>query len=189
MLVLILGLVLFLGIHSIRIPGEAFRNAQIARFGLDKWKGIYSLVSLAGFALIIWGFSLARPDAAILYEPPVWMKHVNALLMLLSLIALAAAKTPVGVIKPMLKHPMLVGVKLWALGHLLANGYAASVVLFGSILVWAIADRIGCKRRGDNGSSVRGPIANDIVPVAIGLVLYGLLVWKLHAWLFGVSPL
>ena len=189
MLVLILGLVLFLGIHSSRIIGEDFRNAQIAKFGAERWKGIYSIVSLVGFVLIIWGYSLARPEAAILYEPPVWMKHINATLMLLSLIALAAAKTPVGVIKPLLKHPMLVGVKLWAFGHLLANGDAASVLLFGSFLVWAIVDRISCKRRGDQGATVRGPITNDIAPVLTGLVLYGLLVWKLHAWLFGVSPL
>lgn len=189
MLVLILGLVLFLGIHSARIAGEDFRNGQIAKFGLDKWKGIYSLVSLAGFALIIWGYAMARPEAALLYEPPVWMKHINALLMLLSLIALASAKAPAGRIKPLLKHPMVAGVKLWAIGHLLANGDAASVLLFGSFLIWAIIDRISFKRRGDAGTTVAGPITNDIAPVLIGLVLYGLLVWKLHAWLFGVTPL
>lgn len=189
MLVLILGLVLFLGIHSARIAGEDFRNGQIARFGLDKWKGIYSLVSLAGFALIIWGYAMARPEAALLYEPPVWMKHINALLMLLSLIALAASSFPAGKIKAFLKHPMLVGVKLWAFGHLLANGDLASVLLFGSFLAWAVLDRISVKRRGDAGTTIAGPIANDIAPVLTGLVIYGLLVWKLHAWLFGVTPL
>ncbi len=189
MLVLILGLVLFLGIHSVRIFAADFRLAQIARGGEQRWKGIYSVVSLIGFVLIIWGYSLARPDAAVLYEPPVWMKHINALLMLLSLIALAASSFPAGRIKAMLKHPMLVGVKLWAVGHLLANGDAASVLLFGSFLVWAVLDRISVKRRGDRGTTVAGPVTNDIGPVLVGLVLYGLLVWKGHVWLFGVSPL
>lgn len=189
MLVLILGLVLFLGIHSARIIGEDFRNGQIAKFGADKWKGIYSIISLIGFVLIIWGYALARPEAALLYEPPVWMKHINALLMWLSFIALAASGGPAGKIKPMLKHPMLVGVKLWAFGHLLANGDLASVLLFGSFLVWAIVDRISCKRRGDLGATVAGPLKNDLVPVVGGTVLYLLFIWKLHAWLFGVTPL
>ena len=189
MLVLILGLVLFLGIHSVRIFAADFRLTQIASGGEQRWKGIYSVISLLGFVLIVWGFALARPDAALLYEPPVWMKHINALLMLLSLIALAASSFPAGRIKAILKHPMLVGVKLWAVGHLLANGDLASVLLFGSFLAWAVLDRISVKRRGDMGTTVAGPIANDIAPVLVGLVIYGLLIWKAHSWLFGVSPL
>ena len=189
MLVLILGLVLFLGIHSVRIFAADVRKAQIAKGGEQRWKGIYSLVSLAGLVVLIWGYSLARPDAAILYEPPVWMKHINALLMLVALIALMASQFPAGKIKAALKHPMLVAVKLWAVGHLLSNGDLASILLFGSFLAWAVLDRISVKRRGDMGTTIAGPLSNDIAPVVIGLVLYGLLVWKGHAWLFGVSPL
>ncbi len=188
MLVLILGLVLFLGIHMVRIVAPDVRNAQIAKGGEQRWKGIYSIVSLVGLVLIIWGYSLARPEAAIVYEPPVWMKHINATLMLFALIALMASQFPAGKIKAFLKHPMLVSVKLWAVGHLLANGDLASIILFGSFLAWAVLDRIAVKRRGDMGTTVAGPITNDIAPVIVGLIIYGLLVWKGHVWLFGVSP-
>ena len=187
MLVLILGLVLFLGIHSVRIFAADMRLAQIAKGGEQRWKGIYSLVSLAGLVLLIWGYSLARADAAVLYEPPVWMKHVNATLMLLAFIIVATNQRPAGRIKSAVKHPMLVSTKLWALGHLMANGDLASVLLFGSFLVWAVADRISLKRR-PAAVSVPGTWKDDAFAVVGGLVLYGLFTWKLHAWLFGVTP-
>jgi uncharacterized membrane protein len=188
-LVLILGLVLFHGIHSIRILAPDFRAAQIARRGEGGWKGLYSLASAVCLILIIWGYGLARPEAALIYEPPLWMKHVNGLLMLLAFISLMVFAVPAGRLKPILKHPFLLAVKLWAFGHLLANGDLASLLLFGSFLAWAVWDRIAVKRRGDMGATVAGPVSNDIIAVVAALVLYGLFVWKLHEWLIGVSPL
>ena len=189
MLVLIFGLVVFLGIHSVRILVPDFRAAQIRQRGEGGWKGIYSLVSLAGLILIIWGYALARPDAAFVYEPPVWMKHINALLMLLAFISMMVANLPAGRLKSILKHPFLLSIKLWAFGHLLANGDLASLVLFGSFLAWAIWDRIAVKRRSDTGASVVGPVRNDIIAIVSGILIYGLFVWKLHVFLFGVTPL
>ena len=189
MLVLILGLIVFLGIHSVRIVAPEFRNAQIRQRGEGDWKGIYSLASLAGLVLIVWGYSFARLDAAFIYEPPVWMKHINALFMLLAFISLMVYAVPAGKLKPILKHPFLLSIKLWAFGHLLANGDLASLVLFGSFLAWAVWDRIAVKRRGDRGASVAGPLSNDIIAIVSGIVIYGLFVWKLHEWLFGVSPM
>ena len=179
----------FHGLHSLRILAPGWRNAQVARLGEQKGKGLYSLASIAAFVLLVWGFAVARPDAAILYEPPVAMKHINALLMLLALISIMVFNLPAGRLKPMLKHPMLVSIKLWAFGHLLANGDLASVLLFGSFLVWAVFDRISVKRRGDKGFAIAGPVRNDVLAVVSGVVIYGLFVWKLHDWLFGVPPL
>lgn len=189
--VLILGLVLFLGMHSLRIVAPAWRDARYAAMGEGPWKGIYSLVSLAGFALIIWGYSLAQPYAPDLYDPPVWMRHLNSLLMLPAMIFLVAANLKTGRIKAAVKHPMLLATKLWAFGHLLANGDAASVVLFGAFLVWAIADRISVKRRtaGIPDDLETPSTSADIIAVVVGCILYGLFVWKLHLWLFGASPI
>jgi uncharacterized membrane protein len=186
MTILILGIIVFLGIHSVRIVAPAFRDAQIAARGQGTWKGIYSLVSVVGLVLIVWGYSLARPEAAFIYEPPTWIKHINLLLMLLAFISLMVADLPAGRLKPILRHPMLIGVKLWAFGHLLANGDLASLILFGSFLAWAIWDRIAVKQRGDLGAAVSGSIKYDIIAVVVGIALYVLFVWKAHEWLFGV---
>jgi uncharacterized membrane protein len=186
MAILVLGIVLFLGIHSVRILVPDFRNAQIAQRGEGAWKGIYSLISAVGLGLIIWGYALARLDAAFIYELPTWMKHVNLLLMLLAFISMMVSNIPAGKLKPLLKHPFLLSVKLWAFGHLLANGDLASLILFGSFLVWAIWDRIAVKRRGDSGATVSGPIKNDIIAVVSGVALYVVFVVKAHEWLIGV---
>ena len=189
MLILILGLILFLGIHSVRIFAPAWREARMAAMGEQPWKGIYSLVSFVGLIVIIWGYSLAWPTAPVLYEPPVWMKHVTALLMLVALISLMISVVPTGRLKPVLKHPMLLAVKIWAFAHLLANGDLASILLFGSFLVWAVLARISAKRRGDNGPAAAGPVRNDAIGVAAGIALYLLFIWRLHLWLFGAVPL
>jgi len=185
MLILILGLILFLGIHSVRILAPGLRDAQISAHGLGRWKGIYSLVSFAGLVLIVWGYGVARQTAPILYEPPVWTRHLNLLLMVFAFIALAASQLPAGRIKAALKHPMLVAVKIWALGHLLANGDLAAVLLFGTFLAWAVLDRISVKRRGDAGP-MPGPIKWDVAAVVIGLGFYALFAFVLHEWLIGV---
>ncbi|MFN3549912.1 MAG: NnrU family protein [Mesorhizobium sp.] len=188
MFVLVLGLILFLGIHSVRIVAPGWRDAKLAAMG-NGWRGLYSLVSAVGLVLIVWGYSLAWPAGPVLYDPPLWTKHVAALLMLFALIALAVSQLPGGKLKKMLKHPMLLSVKIWAFAHLLANGELASLLLFGSFLAWAVADRISLKRRGDTGPKVAGPIVWDAVAVAVGIVLYLLFVFGLHLWLFGADPL
>ena len=191
MLILIVGLILFLGMHSVRIVSPQFRDRVIAERGENTWKGIYTVVSIVGFGLIIWGFSIARFSAPILYTPPVWLAHITLLLMLISFVLLAVYGTPAGRIKAAVKHPMLLAVKVWAFAHLLANGDLASVLLFGGFLVWAIADRISVKRRFPSGHEPpveTGPVRNDIVAIVAGTAVYLLFVWKLHEWLIGVPP-
>jgi uncharacterized membrane protein len=190
MLILIIGLILFLGMHSARIAAPDFRDNFIKARGENAWKGLYTVVSLVGFGLIIWGYSMARLNTPVLYVPPIWLTHINLLFMLFSFILLAVYGMPPGRIKAAVKHPMLAAVKLWAFGHLLANGDLASVLLFGSFLVWAIADRISVKRRagGHEPEMVTGPVRNDIAAIIAGAIVYVLFLWKLHAWLFGVAP-
>jgi uncharacterized membrane protein len=192
MLTLILGLILFLGIHSVRIFAPDWRRARIASMGLSKWKGLYSAASLVGLVTIIWGYALARPEAALIYEPPVWMKHVALTLMLFSFVFLAVSQLPAGRIKAWVRHPLLLAVKIWAVAHLLANGDAASLLLFLGILAWAVIDRISIKRReaaGEREEIIAGPVTNDLIAVTAGIAVYGLFVWKAHEWLFGVSPM
>lgn len=185
MAIMILGLVLFLGIHCVRMVAPAWREARIAAMGDGPWKGIYSLVSVIGLVLIVYGYAYAQPLAPVLYVTPFWLVNVTALLMALSFICLMVFNLRPGRLKPMLKHPFLVGVKLWAFAHLLVNGDLASVILFGSLLVWAVWNRIAVKRRGEPVPEP-GPIRNDIIAIVSGLVLWVLFVWKLHEWLFGV---
>ncbi|PSM18405.1 MULTISPECIES: NnrU family protein [Nitratireductor] len=188
MLVLVLGLVLFLGVHSVRVFAPSWRDRKRDAIGHASWRGAYSLVSLIGFVLIVWGYGLAWAGAPVLYEPPVWLKHLAALLMLFAFVSLMVFALPAGRLKPVLKHPMLVAVKLWAVAHLLANGDLASLLLFGSFLAWAVLDRISVKRRGE-APPAPGSVLNDAIAVAAGLVLYVLFVWKLHLWLFGAAPI
>jgi uncharacterized membrane protein len=193
MLVMIIGIIVFLGIHSVRIVAPRWRLAKMREWGEGKWKGLYSLVSIIGFVLLVWGFGMARLEAPILYEPPVWMKHITLLLMLFAFIFLGIFIAKPGRIKPVLKHPMLIAIKTWALAHLLANGDLASLILFLSFLAWAVFDRIALKRQARAGLApaaiAAGPVSNDIIGIVTGLVLYGLFVWKLHAILIGVSPM
>lgn len=187
MLILVAGLILLLGTHSVAMVSRPWRDRQMVALGEGPWKGIYSLVSLAGLVLIVWGFGLARQEAPILYEPPVGLRHLVALLMLFALIALAVAILPGGKLKRALKHPLLLAVKIWAFSHLLINGDLASLLLFGAFLAWAVLARISLKRRGAPIAEA-GPILWDVVALALGILLYLLFVWKLHLWFFGVVP-
>ncbi len=188
MSLLILGLVLFLGIHSIRIVAEPARNGLVSSMGLWPYKGVYSLIALLGLVLIVIGYGQARLDPVLLYQPPAFLRHVNMLLMLIVFPALLAAYFP-GRIQSALKHPMLIAVKAWALGHLLVNGMAHDVLLFGGFLVWAVADRISIKRRTAPGSAPQLPATalNDLIVVVGGLGLYLAFAFWLHPILFGVS--
>ncbi len=188
MLWLIVGIIVFLGVHSIRMVAPEWREKQIAARGEMAWKGPYALAVAVGLALIVWGFIQARPDAMFIYEPPVFVKHIAVTLMWFSFVALAASSIPAGKIKAALKHPMLVGVKIWALAHLLANGDLASLILFTSFLAWAVWNRISVKRRGEPTPEA-GPISNDIKAIVGGTVLYVAFALFLHEWLIGVSPI
>ena len=187
---LILGLVLFLGVHSVAIVSPQFRARITQRLGEGAWKGLYSLISLVGSVLICHGFGLARQAPVVLYSPPTWLRHLALPIMLPVFPLLMAAYLP-GRIKTAAKHPMLAAVKFWALAHLLANGSLADVLLFGGFLAWAVADRISVKRRPALRVVRTAPPRawNDAVAVVLGLGVYVLFIGWAHARLFGVSPL
>ncbi|WP_218508700.1 NnrU family protein [Variovorax sp. dw_308] len=187
---LVAGLILFLGIHSVSIVAPAWRDAQIGRHGEKLWKGLYALASLAGLLLLIYGYGVARQSPVVLYTPPQALRHVALLLMVPVFPLLFAAYLP-GRIARMARHPMLLAVKLWATAHLLANGTLADVLLFGAFLAWAVADRISVKRRAVPHSVPRAPAGamNDLIVVVGGLLVYGGFLYRVHVWLTGVSPL
>jgi uncharacterized membrane protein len=187
MLVLIAGLVLFFGAHSVRMLAPGWRETQLAA-NERRWKGLYALVSLAGFVLLVWGYALYRPEAPQLYVPPEWGRYVTYILVWLGLVSLAAAYGPPGFIRSTLQHPFLTGVILWAIGHMLANGDAAGVLVFGAFLVYAIWNRIAVM--GRNLPRVEYVTwRGDLIAIVVGTVIYLLLALWLHQWLFGVSPM
>lgn len=187
---LIIGLVLFLGVHSVAIFAPALRARTIHRLGEGAWKGLYALISLVGFVLICYGFGLARQAPVVLYSPPIWLRHVALLLMLPVFPLIIAAYLP-GRIKTAAKHPMLAAVKLWAFAHLLANGLLADILLFGGFLAWAVVDRISLKRRSIPQVLRTAPPGpwNDVIAAVLGLAIYALLIGWAHLRLFGASPI
>lgn len=186
---LVLGLVLFFGIHSVSIVNDAGRDRVAARMGEWTWKALYALIAGAGLALIVVGYGLARQEPVVLYTPPVGLRHLAMLLMVPVFPLLLAAYLP-GRIKAATGHPMLAATKLWAFAHLLANGTLADLLLFGSFLVWAVLDRISMKRREQRPvPGARPSRLNDAVAVIAGLALYAAFVFGLHRWLIGVSPI
>ena len=188
MFYLVLGLVLFLGIHSISIIAPAWRDGIAARLG-NAWRGIYSLISIAGFIVIVWGYGIARQNSVMLYAPPVWTHYVAAFLMLPVFTLFIAAYFP-GRIKGVLKHPMLFSVMLWAVAHLIATGTLANVVLFGSFLAWAVADRISFRWRTQRPIATAPSMKfNDGIAIVAGLVIYVIFEHWLHARWIGVQPL
>jgi uncharacterized membrane protein len=188
MTLLIAGLVLFLGVHSIAIFAPNARGRALQAWGEAPWKAAHGIVSLIGFAALIYGFGLARQAPVVLYTPPHWLRHVTFLLMLPVFPLLIAAYLP-GRIRTAAKHPMLAAVKFWALAHLLANGTLADVLLFGGFLAWAVMDRISLKRRQQSIKTAPPGKFNDLVAVVVGLALYALFIGWAHLKLFGVSPL
>lgn len=187
---LILGLVLFLGVHSVRIVADGWRNRARVRVGEGTFKGVYSLLSLAGLALIVWGFGVARETPVMLWLPPRGMRHAASLLTLLAFVLLAAAYVPGNKIKARVHHPMVLGVKAWAVAHLLANGSVAHVVLFGSFLVWGVLSFIAARRR-DRVQGIHypaGTTANTVVTVLAGVGAWALFAVVLHGLLIGIRP-
>ena len=188
MSILIIGLIIFLGLHSVRIFADGWRMRVQAQRGEGAWKGLYSVLSLIGFALIIWGYGLARQQPVVLWVPPVAMRHIAALLMLFAIIMLVAAFVPGNAIKAKLHHPMTLSVKTWALAHLLANGNLADVLLFGSFLAWAVFCFIAARKRDRVAGTIypAGRALPTVMTVVIGVVAYGVFAVYLHKWLIGV---
>ena len=184
MTLFVLGLIVFFGSHLLTALARKVREGLVSKLGAGPYKGAYSLVAIAGFALIVIGWRNA--DAAVIYAPPAYLKHVTSLLVLLALILLASAYLPKGKIAAAAKHPMLAGVKLWAFGHLLANGEVRSILLFGSFLAFAVIDRIVVKKRGD-ATPAAGPVVNDAAAVAVGAGAWAAIYFFLHGYIAGVD--
>jgi uncharacterized membrane protein len=190
MLILIAGVLVFLGVHSLRLVADRWRTRQVARLGEGPWKGIYSLISIGGFVLLIWGFSLARQQPVLLYVPPAGLRHANALFTLIAFVLVAAAYVPRNHLKANLGHPMYAGIKVWALGHLLATGMLHDVILFGSFGVWAIAGFAVSRRRDRRNGIVYAPgtVLGDCLAVVLGAGAWAVFAFYLHARWIGVSP-
>jgi uncharacterized membrane protein len=190
MTLLILGLLIFLGVHSTRIVAEGWRTQMLARLGEGGWKGVYSLLSLVGLVLIVIGYGQARMDPTVLWGSPLWVRHVAALLTLVAFVLLVATYVPGNSIKARLRHPMVLGVKVWALAHLISNNTLADVLLFGGFLLWAVLSFRAARAR-DRATGVgptTGRIGPTMVAVVLGFVVWALFAFWLHGLLFGVRP-
>jgi uncharacterized membrane protein len=190
MTLLLIGLLLFLGVHSTRIVAEDFRSRQIARLGDKAWKGLYSLASIVGFVLMVWGYGLARQDPVVLWATPVWLRHVAALLTWVAFVMVAAAYIPGNQIKATLQHPMVLGVKVWAFAHLIANNTLADLLLFGSFLVWAVLSFRAAKARDRVAGTTYPPgaLVRTLITIVVGTAAWIVFaVWAHAAWI-GVRP-
>lgn len=187
---LVMGLVLFLGLHSVRLFANNWRSNMLEFLGEKGYKLLYTAGSLVGFGLIVWGYGQARLTPVPLWSPPTGLRHLASLLTLLAFVLIAAAYVRGNQIKHWIGHPMLAGTKAWALGHLLANGNQADVLLFGSFLAWSIADFISCRRR-DRAAGVQYPggvAGRTALTTAIGVAAWAVFALFLHAPLIGVRP-
>lgn len=188
---MILGLLLFLGAHSVRIFADGWRGAQLARLGAPRWKLLYSVASIAGFVLIVHGYGIARAAPEDLWQPARWLAWPASLLMLVAMVLLVAAYVPGNRIKAVLGHPMILAVKVWALAHLISNGRLVDVVLFGSFLAWAVLDFRAARRRDRTAGASRtaGTVPATVLTVAIGVAAWFVFARYLHTWLIGVAPM
>ena len=191
MVMLLLGLVLFLGVHSTRIVANGWRSEMIGRFGEMPWKAAYAVLSIAGFVLIVWGFGLARQQPMQLWMPPRGMRHLASLLTLIAFVLLAATYVPRNAIKARLHHPMVLAVKVWALAHLLANGNLAHMILFGTFLVWAALSFRAARTRDRAAGTVyaAGTTAGTVTTVLVGTLGWALFAFWAHGALIGVRPI
>ena len=205
---LILGLILFLGAHSVRIWADGWRNQTIEAYGEKAFKGVYALVSILGFYLLVVGYGEARLQTVALWNPPIFTKHISMLLMLLSSILLVATYIPRNHLKMRLGHPMVLSVKVWALSHLLANGNLADLVLFGSFLLWAVLNFRSARARDralllnlnvteeaaaepltESESTNQPKLLSTIMTLVGGMAIWALITFVLHAKIVGVSPM
>lgn len=184
------GLVVFFGTHYFTVFRRRDGNGIADRMHRGAYMGLYSILTLAGFVAMVWGYGMLKPWIP-LAAPPPWARHITMALMLPAMVLIVAAyMRPIGFIKKAAKHPMLLAVKLWAFGHLLANWDLGSIILFGSFLLFGIVDRIALKRRGDNGPQhVNANVLGDLFSIAVGIALYLILIYEVHYMLFGVDVL
>ncbi|MGR3908317.1 NnrU family protein [Burkholderia sp. SR8] len=190
MLVLILGLAIFLGVHSIRIVADGWRAAMIARIGEKGWKAGYSIASIIGFVLIIRGYAVARENATLLWVSPAGVRHLTGMLTAVAFVLIAASYVPRNRIKTLAGHPMVAGVMVWAVAHLLVNGTVHAAVLFGAFFVWSLIQFIVSRTR-DRRDGVRYPagrLSGDVAAVVAGLVVWAVFALFLHGPLIGVRP-
>jgi uncharacterized membrane protein len=193
---LLLGLVVFLGVHSVRIFAADWRERVIKWPGQAMYKGVYSVLSIVGFCFIVWGFGQARETPVLLWQPPSAMRHVSALLMLVAFVLLAATYVPANAIKARVHHPMVLAVKTWAFAHLLSTGAVAHAVLFGAFLIWAVVLFVVSRRRDRSGtlqsnvaSYPRPTRSGTIATVVVGVAAWALVAFSLHGMLVGIRPL
>lgn len=187
---LIVGLVLFLGLHSVRIFADDWRSRTLQARGEGTYKGLYSLLSGVGLALIVYGFGAARETPVLLWIPPVALRHLGSLLVLVAFIFLVAAYVPRNAIKARVGHPMVLGVKTWALAHLLMTGRLETVVLFGAFLLWGVLDFVSLRRR-DRAAGLQTRASTGgatVLTVVIGGVAYAVFAVLLHGLLIGIKP-
>ncbi|WEX76575.1 NnrU family protein [Sinorhizobium numidicum] len=192
MALLVLGIVIFLGIHLVRSFAPGVRAAVIKRGGTGTWHAIHGIAAIVGLALIAIGFDQARSTTGVLYTPPVLLAHIAVALMLIASICFVAAFLPAGRIRVATKHPAILAIKIWALAHLLANGETSSVLLFGAFLAWGVILRISMKKRWRAGEITYPAFVSynyDVAAVLIGAALYGVIVWRLHELVIGVAPI
>jgi uncharacterized membrane protein len=190
MSLLIIGLIIFLGSHSCRIFAEPWRNHMIDRLGEVKWKGLYTIISIIGLVLVVIGYGQARQTPVVLWQPATYLTHIAILLNLVAFIFLAGSSPSNNAIRLKLKHPMILGVKVWALAHLLANGTLVDLILFGSFLLWAVLDfRSARKRPIHMPEKVIVSTKATIVVIVSGVVIWAAFIFGLHQYLIGVSPL
>jgi uncharacterized membrane protein len=190
MLILILGLVLFLGLHLIRTVAPGVRTAMVARMGVSGWKVMHASVAVVSMIILIYGYSVA--PVINVWFPPMGMHHLTVTLMLFATICLVAGLLPAGRIVVLTKHPMVLAIKIWALSHLLSNGDLRSIILFGAFLAWGVILRISMKRRQRAGEIVQRPFVSakyDLYAVVLGIVVWAAITFKLHEMLIGVAPL
>ncbi len=190
MTILLIGLAIFLGVHSVRIFAERWRQAQIVRWGENAWKLGFSSLSAAGLALIIWGYGVARHTPFVLWNPPAGMRHAAGLLTLVAFVFLAAAYVPRNHFKARFHHPMVLGVKAWAVGHLLANGTVADLLLFGGFFAWAVLSFIAARRRDRLAGTTyaAGTAGGTLSAIVGGTVAWAVFAFWLHGVLIGVLP-
>jgi uncharacterized membrane protein len=191
LLVLIIGLIVFLGLHSTRIVAEDWRSARIASLGERKWKLLYSIASGIGLVLIVWGYGMARAAPVMLWNPPLWTRHLASVLVLVAFIMIVAAYVPRNHFKAAFGHPMFAGVKAWAFAHLLANGMLADLLLFGAFLLWSILGYRSARRRDRKAqvSYPAGTTRGTLVTLVVGAVAWAIFAFYLHGPLIGVRPI
>ena len=189
-----LGLILFLAPHSLSFLATSWRDQKKEKLGRGAYEGLYSLLSLVGLGLVVWGYGQTRIDAVFLWHPPLVMRHVTVLLTLVSLVLIAAAYIPNNKIRTAIGHPMVAGVKVWAFAHLLSNGRLGDVILFGAFLVWSVFYFSSHRRRDravQSANDFVAPIDNwpmTLLSVIVGIVIWFVIALYLHLRLIGVAP-